>query len=79
MKSIFCKFLPVKAQKARDSSFCKRKKLKTHEFNFYEAEKLSMSTKTASKDPVLVPGKCNSFGTESGKRIISKHCTVGNF
>ena len=28
-----------------------------------------MSTKTASKDPVLVPGKCNSFGTESGKGI----------
>ena len=46
--------------------FCKPKKLKAHESNFYEAVKLSKSLKTASKDPVLVPGKCSSFWTESG-------------
>ena len=59
--------------------FCKPKKLKTHESNFYEAVNLSKSLKTASKDPVLVPGKCSRIGTESGKGIIPKHCTKGKF
>ena len=58
--------------------FCKPKKLKTHEPNFYEAVKLSKSLKTASKDPVLVPGKCSSFWTESGKGIIPKHCIMSD-
>ena len=74
MNLVFRKF--KKAQKAWNSFFCKPKKLKTHESNFYEAVKLSKSLKTASKDPVLVPGKCSSFGTESGKGIIPKHCTL---
>ena len=56
---------------------CKVKKLKTDESNFYEAVKLSKSLKTASKDPVWVPGKCSSFETERGKGIIPKHCMFG--
>ena len=64
-----------RCQKAWNSFFCKPKKLKTHESNFYEAVKLSKSLKTASKDPVLVPGKCSSFWTESGQAPIPKHCT----
>ena len=61
-------FLQVwKSSKSRQFIFCKPKKLKTHESNFYEAVKLSKSLKTASKDPVLVPGKCSSFWTESGR------------
>ena len=59
--------------------FCKPKKLKKHESNFYEAVKLSKSLKTASKDPVLVPGKCSSFWTESGSAPIPKHCSFGDF
>ena len=55
--------------------FCKPKKLKKHESNFYEAVKLSKSLKTASKDPVLVPGKCSSFWTESGRHQFQQDCT----
>ena len=77
MKFMF--FWGLKSSKSMENSFfffCKPKKLKTHESNFYEAVKLSKSLKTASKDPVWVPGKCSSFETERGKGIIPKHCTV---
>ena len=88
MNVIFCKFkkaqtrgfnfLQASKQKIAHKT-CKPKKLKTHESNFYEAVNLSKSLKTASKDPVLVPGKCSRIGTESGKGIIPKHCTKGKF
>ena len=61
--------------KSMNLIFASLKRLKKHEYDFYEAVKLSKSLKTASKDPVWVPGKCSSFETERGKGIIPKHCT----
>ena len=75
MNLIFCKF--KKAQKAWNSFFFfKPKKLKKHESNFYEAVKSSKWLKTASKDPVLFPGKCSSFWTESVRANIPAHCIL---
>ena len=65
--------------KSMNLIFASLKRLKKHEYDFYEAVKLSKSLKTASKDPLLFPGKCSSFWTESVKAPIPAHCILEDF
>ena len=65
--------------KSMNLIFASLKKLKKHESDFYEAVKLSKSLKTASKDPLLFPGKCSSFCTESVRAPIPAHCMLLSF